>query len=179
MKPVLIVEGQSDVNRLLNYIDCDFVITNGSALNQETINYIKELKKDRRVIIFTDPDYPGEKIRSTLLKEIPDLENCYIRREFASNGKKLGVCECEEHELKRALQEVLNFKIEEGQNIITKIDLLHLKLLGSNDASSRRDYIATKIPLGKVNAKSFLKRINMLNISFKNLEKWMEEYDSK
>ena len=37
-KPVLVVEGTSDVNKLTNIIDADFVICNGSAVSNETIS---------------------------------------------------------------------------------------------------------------------------------------------
>ena len=180
MKPVLVVEGTSDVNRLRNLVDCDFVITNGSAISKDTLNYLKELIKNRRVIVFTDPDYPGQKIRQTITKEIPNVEHCYIRKEFAVKGKKLGVCECDKDELLRALSQVLSHekvKYEEGH--ITQKELLELKLIGENDSSKRRDYISKFIPIGKTNGKTFLKRINQLAIEKERLDKWMEEYDSK
>ena len=40
MKPVIVVEGKTDVQRLQNLINADFVICNGSAISEDTINYI-------------------------------------------------------------------------------------------------------------------------------------------
>lgn len=180
MKPVLVVEGTSDVNRLRNLVDCDFVITNGSALSKETLDYLKELIKNRRVIVFTDPDYPGQKIRQTITQEIPNVEHCYIRKEYAVKGKKLGVCECDKDELLRALNQILGHEIKgnlKATNITNK-DLLKLKLIGETESLKRREYIANIIPIGRTNGKTFLKRINQLNIEKEKLYKWMEEYDS-
>lgn len=180
MRPVIVVEGTSDVNRLQNIIDCDFVITNGSALCIDTLNYLKELKKTREIIVFTDPDTPGNIIRSKIDNYLGGVKHCYVKKEYAIKGKKVGVCECEEEEIIRALKKTINYKVEnKTQNTITSNDLLNLKLTGSNDSQIRRDYISLKLPLGKVNAKTFLKRINQLNVSYKDLKTWMEEYDSK
>lgn len=93
MKPVFVVEGKSDVQRLQNYIDADFVICNGSALDEETLKYIKQLSLDREVIVLTDPDYPGEKIRKTISDYVPNVKHAFVNRSLASNGKKLGVAE--------------------------------------------------------------------------------------
>lgn len=182
MKPVIVVEGTSDVNRLRNLVDCDFVITNGSAISKDTIEYIKELSKTRRIIVFTDPDYQGKLIRSKIEREVKQVEHCFINKEYAVKGKKLGVCECEKKELLRALNQVLNFKTPYPflNQTISYNDLMELKLTGYEDSLKRREYISNKIPIGRTNAKTFLKRINQLGVSLKKLKIWMEEYnDSK
>lgn len=177
MKPVLVVEGTSDVNRLQNLIDCDFVTTNGSAISRETIKYIKELAKTRRVIIFTDPDYPGNKIRSKIAQEVENVEHCYIKKEYAIKRNKVGVCECDEQELLRALKEIINYKYVDSELKLTNKDLLEFKLIGQSDSLSRRNFVSDKIPIGKTNGKTFLKRINLLGVTKEQIKMWMEEYD--
>ena len=66
VKPVIVVEGTSDVNKLSLLVDADYVVTNGSEVSRETLRYIKELSKTRQIIILTDPDYPGERIRNII-----------------------------------------------------------------------------------------------------------------
>ena len=75
---ILVVEGKTDVAFLSNYIDAEFVITNGSDVPPKTIEYLKEASKNREIIVLTDPDFPGKKIRDTLDKEIPNLKHCFI-----------------------------------------------------------------------------------------------------
>lgn len=180
MKPVIVVEGTSDVNRLKNIIDCDFVITNGSAISLDTLNYLKELSKFRRIIVFTDPDYPGMQVRNKISQEISNVEHCYIRKEYAIKRNKVGVCECEEKELLRALNEILNFeKQNEEVEKINTFDLVELKYIGSNDSAGRRMFVGEKIPIGKTNGKTFLKRLNQLGIGLEKLKEWKVEYDSK
>ena len=61
IKEVIVVEGHHDTATLKQYFDVETIETNGSAINKETLEYIKEVQAKRGVIIFTDPDYPGEK----------------------------------------------------------------------------------------------------------------------
>lgn len=168
-KPVLVVEGPSDVNRLNSIIDADFVICNGAAISKETISYIKELVKTREVIVLTDPDFPGIQIRNKIAQSVPNVKHAFIDRKKASNGKKLGVAECQKDELIRALANYVSF---DSQTIgsLTLGDLMKLNLIGTADSSIKREKIANHFNIGHVNAKTFLKRLNMLNISFSELE---------
>ena len=178
MKPVIVVEGTSDVNRLQNLVDADFVITNGSVVSRETINYLKELSLTRKVILLLDPDYPGMRIRSILQNEIPNALNAYVKRELSVKGKKLGVCECDKDEIIRALNEVYKWNTKENkkENKIETKDLFDLFLIGDVSSSKRREFLSNKLPLGKVNGKTLLKRLNQLNISLDKLKDIMKEY---
>ena len=84
MKPVIVVEGKTDVQRLQNLINADFVICNGSAISEDTINYIEELSHTRKVIIFTDPDYPGLQIRNKISNRIKNVYHAFVDRTKAS-----------------------------------------------------------------------------------------------
>jgi len=67
IKEVIVVEGTSDVQTLSNIIDADFIITHGSAISKDTLDLIKQTNLTRGVILFLDPDFPGEKIRKTIV----------------------------------------------------------------------------------------------------------------
>lgn len=64
-KPVIhefiVVEGRDDTTAINRSVIADTIETNGSALSQETIEKIRHAQELRGVIIFTDPDFPGEK----------------------------------------------------------------------------------------------------------------------
>ena len=63
MKPVIVVEGTSDVNKLQNLVDADFVITNGSVVSRETINYLKKLSLKRKIILRSaSADFAGNNL---------------------------------------------------------------------------------------------------------------------
>ena len=48
---------------LSNIIKAEFIVTNGFEINEETIELIKKVNETKGVILFLDPDGPGEKIR--------------------------------------------------------------------------------------------------------------------
>ena len=103
--PVIVVEGKTDIDKLEKITNAILISTNGSSVPRETIEYVKELSKERKVIILTDPDYSGLRIRDILNKEIPNAYNAFVPRDKASNGKKLGVAETPVEEIVKALPE--------------------------------------------------------------------------
>ena len=65
MNDVIVVEGLHDEIKIKSvYPDAFCVITNGSEISDETLRYIKKLSESHNIIIFTDPDSPGERIRN-------------------------------------------------------------------------------------------------------------------
>ena len=174
MKPVFVVEGKSDVQRLQNYIEADFVICNGSALDEETLKYIKQLSLDREVIVLTDPDYPGEKIRKTISDYVPNVKHAFVNRSLASNGKKLGVAETQKEELLRVIHNYVSFENDYQENITPQM-FVELGLTGNSNASKLRDQISKKFNLGHGNAKTLRKRLNMLNITFEQLKEALND----
>ena len=79
---VLVVEGKMDKQLLEQYIEGDIITTNGSAISEDTISLLKELSKNRRIIVFTDPDFPGKQIRNKIDSEI-DCVHCFIEKSKA------------------------------------------------------------------------------------------------
>ncbi len=176
MKPVLVVEGTSDINRLRPFIDCEFVSTNGSEISRETILYIKELSEKRDIYVLTDPDFPGQKIRAKIEEEVPNCHHLFVRKEHAIKGKKLGVCECDDEEIKRVLSFIDQKKNNETLGNLTQEDLLNLDLTYGNNAKQRRMFLMECFPIGFCNAKTILKRLNSLGITKEDLQKALEDY---
>ena len=67
IKEVIVVEGKTDVATLSNIIKAEFIITNGFEISEETIELIEKVNKTKGVILFLDPDGPGEKIRMKIM----------------------------------------------------------------------------------------------------------------
>ena len=78
---VIVVEGKSDVAFLSNFIEAEFVTTNGSEIPDSTIEYLKEISGKSSIYVLTDPDSPGEKIRAKLNENIPNLKHCFVKKE--------------------------------------------------------------------------------------------------
>lgn len=59
---IIVVEGIHDQMRILSlFPNSHVVITYGREISKETINMLKTLTQNNEIILFLDPDGPGEK----------------------------------------------------------------------------------------------------------------------
>lgn len=167
---VIVVEGTHDVSKIKSvYPDANCVITNGREIAKETIELIKKLSRNNNIIILTDPDSPGEKIRSIITDAVPTAKQAFLRKKdcISSNNKKVGI----EHASKEAIIEALSNVYSNNQiTTITNQDLYALGLNGSNDSSILRDKISDLLNIGRPNCKTFLKRLNLLGLTKNDIE---------
>ncbi len=172
---VIIVEGKNDKKRILSiYPDAYVLITDGSSVN-EHLAFFKEVALRHDLILFLDPDFPGEKIRKTIMSLIPNSKNAFLKKELAisKNNKKVGI----EHASKKDIIEALNSVISintNKKNLINSIDLYNLGLIGNNNSKLLRKKISDYYNIGCPNGKTFLERINMLDIKKDDLKKIIE-----
>ncbi len=69
IKEIIVVEGKDDTVAIKRAVNADTIETNGSAVNEATIEQVRLAQKKRGVIIFTDPDFPGQKITKNNIGE--------------------------------------------------------------------------------------------------------------
>lgn len=164
IKEVIVVEGVNDTKRLKSFFDCETIETHGLGLKKETIELIKQINNTRGVILFLDPDTPGEKIRNRLNSEIPNLKNAFVLKENAKTKKKVGI----EHADKQTLLEALNNLVTYTDNVdsLSLQEFNELGLSGQLDSVIKRDKLSKHYHLGKCNAKTMLKRLNMLHLTY-------------
>ena len=152
-----------------SFLDANFYSVNGSAVSKKDLEFIKEAKKKRDIIVLTDPDFPGQKIRNYLNENIPGLKNAFVRKEVSIKRNKVGVAESTKEEVLSALDNLLTYEINLEQNI-TVNDVVELGLSGTNEGSLKRKNVCEKLHIGYCNCKTFVKYINMLGITKKELE---------
>jgi ribonuclease M5 len=170
MNALIVVEGVKDVQKLTPLIDADFLTTNGSALSVEVIEFIRQAKtKGREVIVFTDPDFPGEKIRQTLEQAIPGLTHAFVEKKFAISHGKVGVAEATEVAILKALSEKLT-PHPDIRGTLTMQDLAKLGFIGDEHAAMLREKTNQYFHLGPCNVKTMLKRLNVLGIGYDELK---------
>lgn len=167
---IIVVEGKSDVELLSSYIDAEFVITNGSAISKETIDYLKNSNRD--IYVLTDPDFPGKKIRDELSSHINNLKHVFIKKENSIKHGKVGVAEGDIDEILEAIENAYEEKeVQTGH--LTMSDLNDLGLTGTEESTVKRELICDKLHLGFCNAKTFLKRLNNNGITKEELKKYV------
>lgn len=172
---VIVVEGKTDVDFLSNFLDADFVTTNGSALSKETIRYLKTISTQRDIIVLTDPDYPGLQIRARIQEQIPQVYHAYVRKEQSIRKHKVGVAESNQEEVLRAL-EGIEIQRKRQNTSLTMQDLMDLGCVGEDQSFSLRKKIEKDFCLGSVRSgKQLLKQLQMLGIEKKDLISWKEK----
>ncbi len=171
---LIVVEGKSDKDLIESFLDADIEITNGSEVSRETINYIKEAKKKRDVVVLTDPDSPGKRIRDILNENVEGLLHAFIPKEKAIKRHKVGVAESSKEVILEALSHLVPSDYD-NESALSYSDLYDLGLLGQGDSSYKREAVGKKLHLGHANGKTLLKRARALGLSRKDLEDALHE----
>ena len=104
IKETIVVEGKDDIANVKRAVDCEMIATNGLAFGKDLIERLKEVDKRCGIIILTDPDYAGKKIRSRIAKHIPNAKHAYIDRKKAIKKNDLGVENAEPEVIIEALR---------------------------------------------------------------------------
>ncbi len=171
MKNIIVVEGYHDEAKIKAvYPNLDVVVTNGSEISKETLNLIKKLSEDNEIVIFTDPDYPGERIRKKILEVAPNAKQLFLRKKdcISYNNKKVGIEHASKELIKEALDSILI--VNKNENYLDMNDLFDLGLIGSNNSAIIREKLADYLNLGKPNGKTILKRLNILGLKKDEVE---------
>ena len=167
---IIVVEGITDVAFLSQFIDAEFVTTNGSDVPDNTIEYLRKSAENRDIFVLTDPDFPGKRIRDELDQKIPNLKHCFVNKANAIKRNKVGVAESTKEEVLKALDNYVQTNtVEKGT--ITHADLVNIGLEGSENAEDKRKKVCDTFHLGHCNGKTFLKRINYAKLSLEDIKK--------
>jgi ribonuclease M5 len=180
IKEIIVVEGKDDTTAIKRAVDADTIETNGSAINKETIEKIKLAQRARGVIVFTDPDYPGEKIRKTITESVPGCMHAFLTKENAisKNGRKLGVEHAEPNVIREALKDA-QLMHEEILEEITQEDLVLAGLVGGAGSKERRVRLGKLLKIGYTNGKQLHKRLMMFQISKENFAAALAEINQE
>ena len=71
IKETIVVEGKDDIANVKRAVDCEMICTNGLSFGKDLIEKLKKINDLTGIIILTDPDYAGKKIRARIKREIP------------------------------------------------------------------------------------------------------------
>jgi ribonuclease M5 len=173
----VIVEGKYDKIKLASIIDAVIIETNGFSIfkDKEKLALIRKLCDKTGVLIITDSDAAGFKIRhflgGALPKDkvkhayIPDILGKESRKEAPSKEGKLGVEGIPVDAVLRCLEcaGVLYEPAEKPRRLITKVDLYELGLSGGQDSASRRQKLLKKLDLPeRLSANGLLQVLNVM-----------------
>ncbi|TDL30434.1 ribonuclease M5 [Jeotgalibacillus sp. S-D1] len=166
IKEIIVVEGRDDTTAVKRAVDADTIETNGSAVPDSVLESIQHAQLKRGVIILTDPDYPGQRIRQIVQDYVPGCKHAFIDRQDAlrKKGRGLGV----EHASPGIIREALKHAhtmAEAPLEQISKQDLIEAGLVGGPKAKSRREALGIRLNIGYANGKQLYNRLLMFQIS--------------
>ncbi|MDR3329803.1 MAG: ribonuclease M5 [Mycoplasmataceae bacterium] len=170
IKEVIVVEGKTDTAKLKSLLDVDTIETNGSYLSKETIELVKLASKHRGVILFLDPDGPGESIRRKLENTLINFKQAFINKADIKHTKKIGIAEASDQSIINALSSVITFsKIHES---LTREEYLALNL----STKSKRKIVADYYRVSESNNKQLFKRLNMMGVTYDEVRRLISSY---
>lgn len=176
IKELIVVEGKTDVAFLSQFVQGQFLITHGLNVDEELLKEIGSFIPEPGVVILTDPDGPGEKIRRQILERFPQCKNAYVPTKEAKVMGKIGVAQSNKKAVLNALMNCVTFSHQVKSNL-SLFDLYEIGLFGNLHSQEIRQQFSIDFHLGFSNAKTLLKKINSLSISKERLIQWRVSYD--
>ncbi|MGX7199376.1 ribonuclease M5 [Enterococcus nangangensis] len=181
IQEIIVVEGRDDTRRLQEVFEVDTIETIGSAINQEILARIAHAEEVRGVIVFTDPDFAGEKIRKTVMEAVPSAKHAFLPKKEGRGKKKyasLGVEHASDEAIKKALAQVVTPTTEEME-LIPLADLQMLGLVSGPNAKHYRELLGEKLAIGYTNGKQLQKRLGMFRIPLTEVVAYLKEIQEK
>lgn len=169
IKEVIVVEGRDDITAVKRALDCELIATGGFGFPKGVMERIKTAQKKKGVIIFTDPDFAGEKIRKNISAQIPECKHAFLPREEAIKDGDIGIENASPESILAAL-EMVRTETKDERNEFSQRDLVKYGLLGGEKSSEKRDLVGRQLGIGYGNSKQFLNRLNHYGVTREEFE---------
>lgn len=176
IKEVIVVEGKSDTLKIQQAVEADTIETQGLALMEETLELIEHAQETRGVIVFTDPDYPGETIRKWITARVPDVKHAFIIPDEGTPKFKgtLGIEHASNDTIREALAGLYSISTDDVPTVSREF-LQEVGLRGGKHSKALRIRLGEKLRIGYTNGKQLQKRLTMFGISEKEVEQALQE----
>lgn len=171
---IVIVEGKTDTVKLKSLFDVQTIETNGSEISKKTINLILKVEQKNNIILFLDPDGPGEMIRKKIVNHLTrPFFQCFIKKtDINKDSKKIGVAEAKNTAILDAFQNYCVF--EKNKQTLSQIEYDELLL----NTKQKREWFCNYLKISYANNKQLLKILNMLGYTklqmIEILKKWKQ-----
>ncbi|MDD2421537.1 MAG: ribonuclease M5 [Heliobacteriaceae bacterium] len=168
IREVIVVEGRDDLLAVKRAVDAEVIVTRGLGLGPRTLRVIAAAQQRCGVIVLTDPDGPGERIRRQVAVAVPGVKHAFLPVRAAQAKGDIGVENASVTAIREALALVRTVADREGE--FTRADLRAWGLDGVPGAGRRRAVAGETLGIGRVNAKQFLCRLNHFGLGLAEIE---------
>ncbi|RBP58743.1 RNAse M5 [Alkalibaculum bacchi] len=173
IQELVVVEGKDDISAVKRAVEADVVCTHGFGLTEDILKVIENAAKTRGVIVFTDPDYAGDKIRRYIDKRVPNCKHAYLPRHLGKKGDNIGIENATPESIFEALSKVQT--LVDNETTFTLQDMFEFGLNGEGSKDKRR-FVGEKLGIGYCNSKQFVNRLNNYGITIEQLLEVINQY---
>ena len=171
IRELIVVEGKNDaeaVRRALGSVD--IIWTEGYGLSEDKLKFIAEAAKRQGVVVLTDPDAVGNRIRERIRQRVPEAKHVYLSQAIALKNGDIGVENASPLEIRKAFDRIRveGNKITATSRVPVQFSadiLVTAGLTGAPDSQVKRHKVGKILGIGDCNSKQFLKRLNQFGIS--------------
>ncbi len=178
IKELIVVEGKNDVAAVKKAVEAEIIITSGFGLTKQTLELIRKAQQKQGVIVLTDPDFMGEKIRRIIANKVKGVKHAFIPAEDAEFENDIGVENASPEAILKAL-DMAKAETSEKRVEFTTADMIEYGLTGLSESVRRRKQLGAALGLGYANSKQFLIRLNVFGISRQEFEAAYENIFNK
>ncbi|GIP24846.1 ribonuclease M5 [Paenibacillus sp. J22TS3] len=178
IKEVIVVEGRDDTVAIKRAVEADTIETGGSAIGPAVIRKIKLAQERRGVIILTDPDHAGERIRKIVAAKVPGCKHAFLTEAAATHKGDIGVENASPQDIREALSRVRS-EYSGEEILISFEDLIEAGLIVHPHAAERRRFMGEQLGIGYCNGKQFFKRLRVFHISREEFAAALQQLESK
>lgn len=178
IKEIIVVEGRDDVTAVKRAVDAEVIAVGGFGINKNVIDKIKEAQRRQGVIVFTDPDFAGEKIRKIISKRVDGIKHAYISQKDGKKDDDIGVENAKPEVILKALKSAKCEIKEKRQEFCIK-DMIKYELSGNKSAKERREKLGEILGIGYCNSAQFVTRLNNFGITRNEFENAIEKINGE
>ncbi|MDQ6420766.1 ribonuclease M5 [Paenibacillus sp. LHD-117] len=179
IKEIIVVEGKDDTAAIKRAVEADTIETNGSAIGEDVLRRIALANERRGIIIFTDPDHAGERIRKIVARHAPGCKHAFLPQEKAFYKGDIGIENASPEAIQQALSELRTESASDEAGEIAWEDLMEAGLIVHPDAARRRLEIGKLLGIGYANGKQFYKRCTSFRITKSEFLSALREMEQK
>lgn len=178
IKEVIVVEGVMDIlavkRAFEDTVDC--IATHGMGLDEDFLERLSEINDRQGIIVLTDPDYAGKRIRQKIREFIPSAKHAYITRNEGTKYSDVGVENASDEAIVSAIERAKP-EIVELEDRFSYKDVLDNGLSGSEHSRKRREALCDTLHIEYSNAKQLVTRLNVYGITREEFDQALRGID--
>ena len=176
IEEIIVVEGRDDTAAVKKSVDAITIETHGYGITEETWELMETAYRSKGLIVFTDPDSAGERIRRRITERFPNAAQAFLDREDAERKGDIGIENAAPGAIREALAKARRAEeAADSKPLFTMEDLMEAGLTDRADSSARRKALGKLLGIGYGNGKAFLGKLNRFGITKESFFKALEE----